>query len=442
MATTAASTDLVVMGTGHPVDFVAAPLEVADVDAEAAHRPRRTADRRRGAATPGDNAAVADVGQPCGVAVGQGHDVPGRRRRRGGAQGDGGRLGHRGLAVRAGEDVPLPGAGPLVLHRHQRGRLPLDRPGARRRPPRHRSTARCSRSTRTARTRPRRSSTSTCPTRSAPPRPDPPELAETGHVALPQTSRRGEAATAWYRGPFGPLPTDRDPADSPLAHVSDQLRTLTPDGREDVEPGRGVRDRPAPRPLAAGAGRALVRWRSEQFGAARAHTVGDVVTKATPFTPDATRPGPDLGRLVGLQLMTMAGAGARRRSPGRPARSPTPAARSSCRARSTRSWRPGSASTSAGCRSRPGTQGMVAALAGTDVVVAGGGRIDQATRGRPAGHARRRGDPHRRGRGGGALGPPGVVGPRPGRGRGRAPRSSPTRSTTCSTPSSEGSRSP
>src|SRR6185312_9227137 len=30
----------------------------------------------------------------------------------------------------------------------------------------------------------------------APPRPDPPELAETGHLALPQTSRRGDAATA------------------------------------------------------------------------------------------------------------------------------------------------------------------------------------------------------------------------------------------------------
>ena len=92
-------------------------------------------------------------------------------------------------------------------------------------------------------------------------------------------------ATAWYRGPFGPLPTDRDPADSPLVHVSDQLRTLTPDGREDVslaaafEIGRllGL-SQPA---LVS----ALVRWRSEQFGAARAHTVGEVVTKATPFTP-------------------------------------------------------------------------------------------------------------------------------------------------------------
>ena len=211
----------------------------------------------------------------------------------------------------------------------------------------------------------------------APPRPNPPELAETGHMALPQTSRRGESATAWYRGPFGPLPTDRDPPDSPLAHVSDQLRTLTPDGREDVslaaafEIGRllGL-SQPA---LVA----ALVRWRSEQFGAARAHTIGDVVSQATPFTPDATRPGAELGRLIGMQLMTAAGqtpgtvTGPARpiADPGRPIELPGPLDQVVAAGLGLDLGR---------LQEQARVSGMVAALAGTDVVVSGGRRVDQA----------------------------------------------------------------
>jgi len=212
----------------------------------------------------------------------------------------------------------------------------------------------------------------------APPRPDPPELAETGHLALPQTSRRGDAATAWYRGPFGPLPTDRDPPDSPLAHVSDQLRTLTPDGREDVslaaafEIGRllGL-SQPA---LVS----ALVQWRSEQFGAARAHTIADVLTQASPFTPDVTRQGRDLGRLVGMQMMNLAGQTPETVvGPGRPIADP---------GRPIGLEGPLDQVVAAGLgldlgqlQEQARIRGMVAALAGTDVVVAGGQRIDQAT---------------------------------------------------------------
>jgi hypothetical protein len=212
----------------------------------------------------------------------------------------------------------------------------------------------------------------------APPRPDPPELAETGHMALPQTSRRGDAATAWYRGPFGPLPTDRDPPDSPLVHVSDQLRTLTPDGREDVslaaafEIGRllGL-SQPA---LVS----ALVRWRSEQFGAARAHTIADVLTKASPFTPDVTRQGRDLGRLVGMQMMNLAGQVPETVvGPGRPIADP---------GRPIGLEGPLDQVVAAGLgldlgqlQEQARIRGMVAALAGTDVAVAGGQRIDQAT---------------------------------------------------------------
>jgi hypothetical protein len=212
----------------------------------------------------------------------------------------------------------------------------------------------------------------------APPRPDPPELAETGHLALPQTSRRGDGATAWYRGPFGPLPTDRDPPDSPLAHVSDQLRTLTPDGREDVslaaafEIGRllGL-SQPA---LVS----ALVQWRSEQFGAARAHTIADVLTQASPFTPDVTRQGRDLGRLVGMQMMNLAGqtpetvVGPSRpiADPGRPIGLEGPLDQVVAA---------GLGLDLGQLQEQARMRGMVAALAGTDVVVAGGQRIDQAT---------------------------------------------------------------
>jgi hypothetical protein len=211
----------------------------------------------------------------------------------------------------------------------------------------------------------------------APPRPDPPELAETGHLALPQTSRRGDAAIAWYRGPFGPLPTDRDPPDSPLAHVSDQLRTLTPDGREDVslaaafEIGRllGL-SQPA---LVS----ALVQWRSEQFGAARAHTIADVLTQASPVTPDVTRQGRDLGRLVGMQMMNLAGqtpetvVGPSRpiADPGRPIGLEGPLDQVVAA---------GLGLDLGQLQEQARIRGMVAALAGTDVVVAGGQRIDQA----------------------------------------------------------------
>ena len=60
-----------------------------------------------------------------------------RRRRRRGAQGHGGRLRRRLRAVRAREDVSIPRARALELHRHERRGLPLDRAGARRRPARH-----------------------------------------------------------------------------------------------------------------------------------------------------------------------------------------------------------------------------------------------------------------------------------------------------------------
>ena len=148
----------------------------------------------------------------------------------------------------------------------------------------------------------------------------------TGHVGLPQTTRRGEAATAWYRGPFVPVATDRDLADEPMPHVSDQLRTAHTRRPRGREPRGGVRDRPVARPVAAGAGaRRSSHGAREQFGAARAPTTRQTCSRRQALTPDASRLAGDLGRLVGLQLATLAGRRARDAWSARAARSPIPA---------------------------------------------------------------------------------------------------------------------
>lgn len=111
------------------------------------------------------------------------------------------------------------------------------------------------------------------------------EMAETGHVGLPHLTRTGEAANAWYRGAFSPHQLLRNPlaeeAQFPvLAHISDHLRMMTPDGREDVslavafETGR-LLALSQPSFVAA-----MQRWRAEQFGAQRAR-----VTQETVFAP-------------------------------------------------------------------------------------------------------------------------------------------------------------
>jgi hypothetical protein len=109
-----------------------------------------------------------------------------------------------------------------------------------------------------------------------------PEVAETGHIGLQHLTRRGETATAWFRGPLTPRLTEREQpgADGrlPLAHDSDQLRRVVPDGREDLaysaafEIGR-LLALSQPSVVAA-----LLRWRQERFGADRAHRfVGSIV---------------------------------------------------------------------------------------------------------------------------------------------------------------------
>jgi len=132
-----------------------------------------------------------------------------------------------------------------------------------------------------------------------------PEVVQTGHIGLAHTTRRGDAARAWYRGPCVPFPTPRDSTSAdqalPLAHGADQLRRVIPDGREDLslaaafEIGRLL----ALSQLSVVS--ALLRFRGEQFGAGR---VREVLTQLLPFAlPGLGRDRIDMGRFVALRVL-------------------------------------------------------------------------------------------------------------------------------------------
>jgi hypothetical protein len=148
----------------------------------------------------------------------------------------------------------------------------------------------------------------------APPRTRPePELTDTGHVGLAHRTRRGDASRAWYRGPLSPRPAGADPEDPtvrlPLAHASDQLRRITPDGREDLslaaafEIGR-LLALSQPAVVAA-----QLRWRREQFGASRVrHFTSSVLEGLEQFGLEllANDRTPELGRLISRRVVLAA----------------------------------------------------------------------------------------------------------------------------------------
>jgi len=132
-----------------------------------------------------------------------------------------------------------------------------------------------------------------------------PEVVQTGHIGLGHRTRRGDPLRAWYRGPCVPFPTARDSTskDAPLAlaHSADQLRRVIPDGREDLalaaafEIGRLL----ALSQLSVVS--ALLRFRSEQFGAGR---VRELLAQLMPFALPALNDGRvDMGRFVALQVL-------------------------------------------------------------------------------------------------------------------------------------------
>lgn len=61
----------------------------------------------------------------------------------------------------------------------------------------------------------------------------PPQVTDTGHTVIEHLTRRGEPATAWYRGPLTPREVHRRAAGAPY-HAADQARRLAEDGREDL----------------------------------------------------------------------------------------------------------------------------------------------------------------------------------------------------------------
>lgn len=135
-----------------------------------------------------------------------------------------------------------------------------------------------------------------------------PEATETGHIGLHNLTRRGDSLRAWYRGPFTLHVTEREQPDAsgrlPLAHTSDQLRRVTPDGREDLslasafEIGRLLAFS-QPSVMSA-----LIRWRGEQFGAERARRLADETIGASALLNPALKGSvQELGQLAGKQII-------------------------------------------------------------------------------------------------------------------------------------------
>jgi hypothetical protein len=127
-----------------------------------------------------------------------------------------------------------------------------------------------------------------------------PLVAETGHVALPAVTRRGDATEAWFRGPLAPTPVERAaprPDGSnrpPLAHHSDQLRRVVPDGQEDLGYSAAFEIGRLLALSQPGVAAALARWRQEAFGAAkvRSSTTEAVADAPADFRARAFRPDP------------------------------------------------------------------------------------------------------------------------------------------------------
>jgi hypothetical protein len=107
-----------------------------------------------------------------------------------------------------------------------------------------------------------------------------PEVALTGHVGLSHRTRHGDPARSWYRGPLSPQPTVRTEAVDgvlALAHSADQLRKVVPDGREDISPAAMFeigRLLTLSKPTLVAA---MMEWRRELFGAARARELADLL---------------------------------------------------------------------------------------------------------------------------------------------------------------------
>src|SRR5205085_6168356 len=86
-----------------------------------------------------------------------------------------------------------------------------------------------------------------------------------------------------YRGPLVPQPTERTgPVGGvlPLAHTGDQLRKVVPDGREDISLAAAFEIGRLLTLSKPGIVAAMMAWRRDLFGAARARTFADLLLQS------------------------------------------------------------------------------------------------------------------------------------------------------------------
>ncbi len=131
-----------------------------------------------------------------------------------------------------------------------------------------------------------------------------PEVVQTGHIGLGHRTRRGDPVRAWYRGPFVPFPTTRDqPVNGvlALAHSADQVRRVVPDGREDLSLAAAFEIGRLLGLSQLSVVSALLRFRNEQFGAGRVHSMLDSITAFE--IPGILDELVDLGRFISLHVV-------------------------------------------------------------------------------------------------------------------------------------------
>ena len=134
------------------------------------------------------------------------------------------------------------------------------------------------------------------------------EVTETGHVGLDQRTRRGDLVRAWYRGPCLPHPADLTAPRLTLAHTGDQLRTVVPDGREDLslaaafEIGRLLA---LSQPSMVSA---LMQWRQGGYQAARGHAIWDGIIAGLGIDGVDMLASPSRGGLLARSFATAAAA--------------------------------------------------------------------------------------------------------------------------------------
>ena len=196
-------------------------------------------------------------------------------------------------ALRPRDDVPLPGARPLVVHRRPTRATSTRCAGARRRPHRHRGRDRVRPRPRKRHDHPGRAREHAAARRSAAARP--PEVAETGHVGLPQTTRRGSATSRLVpRAVRAVADACGTRSTTPMAHVSDELRDRHAERAGGRQPRGRVRDRAAAGALAAGARPSPDRMagRAVRCRAGRGRSARRLAGHAFPIDVEHARRGP------------------------------------------------------------------------------------------------------------------------------------------------------